>query len=74
VHVFRPGWKPGDPDIWLREGRLGIGPMSNIDHLRATRAELFWGSHGGSCDSARWSDLLDGGPFEPTYRPYDVCQ
>jgi len=74
VHVFRPGWKPGDPDIWLREGRLGIGPMSNIDHLRATRTELFWGSHGGSCDSARWSDLLDGGPFEPTYRPYDDCQ
>lgn len=74
VHVFRPGWGPGDPDIWLREGRLGIGPMSNVDYLRATRTELSWGTGGGPCDSVRWSDLFDGGPFSPTYRPDDDCQ
>lgn len=74
VHVFRPGWKRGDPDIWLREGRLGIDSLSNVDNLRASRTELFWGATGEACDSIRWSDLLDGGPFNPTHLPDDDCQ
>ena len=71
VHVFRPGWRSGDPDIWLRSV-LGADTPRTAE-LRSSGTQLYM-SDSLSCTVVGWRDLLDGGalPFERT--DLDLCR
>lgn len=70
AHILRPGWQPGDPDIWLIEGRFGLGPIHELDRLRASSSHLH--VHGGFCYAVPWSNLLRG-VSDPVVRLPDGC-
>jgi FG-GAP repeat protein len=70
VHVFRPGWRPGDPDIWLGD-LLGENTVV-VQHFRSSDTRLFLGA-APSCLSIGWQDILDGAPVQSEWTDIDDC-
>lgn len=79
VHVFPPGWRSGEPDIWLKDGEFGLqdGEFRDtyMQGLRASSDYLHVGGGGldGPCYAVPWRNLL-GDSWRPVVVRDETCE
>ncbi len=76
VHVFPPGWQPGQRDIWLEDGTNGLpaDSLPLLRRLRASAAYLHVGSFEHECHAVPWQNLLGTGGDIPATLRADGCR
>ncbi|MGH3713797.1 MAG: integrin alpha [Micromonosporaceae bacterium] len=78
VHVFRPGWRPGQNDITVDPGEYGLrsDPSYAPIWIRATSGHFQLASNGSSdvmeCNWVPWANILNGAS-EPVLVKPDDC-